>query len=98
MLYIIRDIQRFVNVLDLIHGNVQEAKNYSPSVRPERRRQLQEEMVGSAPMALQVLASCLSRPGLMSPPFGRVVLTNALLSQLCKTQEARKHLKMRTKD
>lgn len=41
----------------------QEARNYSPTVRPERRRQLQAEMVDTGPLALQVLASCMSQPG-----------------------------------
>ena len=42
---------------------LQEARGYSPSVRPERRRQLEEEIANSSPMALEVLTSCLSQPG-----------------------------------
>ena len=32
-------------------------------MRPERRRQLEEEIANSSPMALEVLTSCLSQPG-----------------------------------
>ncbi|DBA80940.1 TPA: hypothetical protein ACH3X2_007160 [Trebouxia sp. C0005] len=37
--------------------------SYRPAVRPERRRQMQQEVVDAAPHALQVLASCLNQKG-----------------------------------
>lgn len=43
---------------------VQEADTYSPAVRPQRRRQMQQEVVAAAPHALQVLASCLNQGGI----------------------------------
>ena len=38
----------------------QEASSYLPSVRPERRRELTEDLQSAAPMALQILATCLN--------------------------------------
>lgn len=40
----------------------QEASSYQPAVRPERRRQVVDEMMAYAPQALQILASCLAAP------------------------------------
>lgn len=42
---------------------MQEVGSYRPAVRPERRRAMQQEIVASAPHALQVLASCLNHKG-----------------------------------
>ncbi len=44
-------------------GVMQEVGSYRPAVRPERRRQMQQEVVDAAPHALQVLASCLNQKG-----------------------------------
>ncbi len=44
-------------------GLMQEVGSYRPAVRPERRRQMQQEVVDAAPHALQVLASCLNQKG-----------------------------------
>lgn len=40
----------------------QEASSYQPAVRPERRRQVMDEMLAYAPQALQILGSCLAAP------------------------------------
>jgi hypothetical protein len=45
---------------------LQEASSYQPAVRPERRRQVIDEMVAYAPAALQILASCLSAQAAMT--------------------------------
>ncbi len=47
----------------LSRGVMQEVGSYRPAVRPERRRQMQQEVVNAAPHALQVLASCLHQKG-----------------------------------
>ncbi len=47
-------------------GVMQEVGSYRPAVRPERRRQMQQEVVDAAPHALQVLASCLNQKGTLS--------------------------------
>ncbi len=46
-----------------VHALTQEVGSYRPAVRPERRREMQQEMVATAPNALQVLASCLNQKG-----------------------------------
>lgn len=43
----------------------QEVGSYRPAVRPQRRRQMQDEVVAEAPLALQVLASCLHAQGVL---------------------------------
>ena len=45
---------------------LQEADSNNVAVRPERRRQAIEELVGAAPRALQVLAACLQQKGAAS--------------------------------
>lgn len=42
---------------------LQEVKSYRPAIRPERRRQMQQEAEAAAPHALQILASCLNQKG-----------------------------------
>ncbi|KAI7846036.1 hypothetical protein COHA_000403 [Chlorella ohadii] len=49
-------------MLELLTVLPQEASSYQPAVRPERRRQVQDEMLAYAPQALQILASCLTAP------------------------------------
>ncbi|KAL4452442.1 hypothetical protein ABPG75_008104 [Micractinium tetrahymenae] len=49
-------------MLELLTVLPQEASSYQPAVRPERRRQVVDEMMAYAPQALQILASCLSAP------------------------------------
>ncbi|PSC72289.1 transportin-3 isoform X1 [Micractinium conductrix] len=49
-------------MLELLTVLPQEASSYQPAVRPERRRQVVDEMMAYAPQALQILASCLAAP------------------------------------
>ena len=42
---------------------MQEVGSYRPAIRPERRRQMQQEVEAAAPHALQILASCLNQRG-----------------------------------
>lgn len=48
-------------MLELLTVLPQEAGGYQPTLRPERRRQVQEEMEAALPRALAVLAECLAR-------------------------------------
>lgn len=50
-------------MLELLTVIPEEVGSYRPAVRPERRRSMQQEIVASAPHALQVLASCLNHKG-----------------------------------
>ena len=43
---------------------VQEVSSYRPAVRPERRRQMQQEAEAAAPNALHLLATCLNQKGI----------------------------------
>lgn len=46
----------------------QEAGSYRPAVRPERRRQLIQEMEAAIPTALQLLTTVLQQHTGASPP------------------------------
>ena len=50
-------------MLQLLLVLPQEAGSYRPAVRPERRRQMFDELKASFPAALRVLSSCLNEPG-----------------------------------
>lgn len=50
-------------MLELLTVIPEEVGSYRPAVRPERRRQMQQEVVDATPHALQVLASCLNQKG-----------------------------------
>jgi hypothetical protein len=50
-------------MLQLLLVLPQEAGSYRPAVRPERRRQMYDELKASFPVALAVLTKCLSDSG-----------------------------------
>ena len=54
------------SMLQLLLVLPQEAGSYRPAVRPERRRQMYDELKASFPAALRVLTKCLNEPG--TPP------------------------------
>lgn len=51
------------SMLQLLLILPQEAGSYRPSIRPERRREMFDELKASFPTALQILSNCLSEPG-----------------------------------
>ena len=66
MTAVLLDVQQHTtisNVVAHLWWVMQEVGSYRPAVRPERRRAMQQEIVASAPHALQVLASCLNHKG-----------------------------------
>ncbi|KAK9830032.1 hypothetical protein WJX72_009312 [[Myrmecia] bisecta] len=50
-------------MLEMLTVLPQEGGSYRPAVRPERRKQMVEELIASAPQALQVLSACLNQHG-----------------------------------
>lgn len=54
-------------MLKLCMAMAQEAGSYRPAVRPERRRQLIDEMVQALPTALQLLTTILQQHTGASP-------------------------------
>eukprot|EP00884_Botryococcus_braunii_P017308 jgi/Botrbrau1/4260/Bobra.0044s0053.1 len=54
-------------MLELLTVLPQEAGTYMPAVRPERRRQLTGELIAAAPLAIEILSSCLQQQGAQAP-------------------------------
>ncbi len=55
------------------HTIIQEAGSYRVAIRPDRRRQLLDEVKQQLPLALQLMSACLAENGVWV--YGRVCVS-----------------------